>query len=314
MLSRRHIRIKVLHALYSYVQNESATLAQGEKSLRKSIDDIYRLYLYELRALEELRKLAQEKIDRNKKKRLPTPEDLNPALYFVNNRFLTWLSHHQGYHHLLEKQHISFYENREILKKIFNEIEASATYQEYMQSPSQPSLAEDKRLVKWIYGTFLVTNESLYQFYEEQNMHWADDLDAAQMMVAKTIKSFSEETTPEKPLVSLYKDHSDLQFGLELYRKTIQNNDDYTARIKEKAVNWETERIAVVDAILLKMALAELVAFQEIPVKVTLNEYIELGKEYSTPKSSNFINGILDKLQEEMKAEGKIKKIGRGLL
>lgn len=314
MLSRRHIRIKVLQALYSYLQNESATVTQGEKNLRKSIEDIYRLYLFELRALEELHTLAQEKIDRNKKKKLPTEEDLNPVPHFVENRFLGWLTNHTEYHRLLEKHHVAFHDNRDIIKGIFKEIEVSNIYQQYLQERKKPSPAEDKRLVKWIYGTYLVTNESLHQFYEEQSLHWADDLDAAQMMVAKTIKSFSEDTTPEKPLVSLYKDISDLQFGLELFRKTIINDDEYSTLIKEKALNWESERIAVVDAILLKMALAELVVFQEIPIKVTLNEYIELSKEYSTPKSGNFINGILDKLQEEMKAEGKIKKIGRGLL
>lgn len=314
MLSRRHIRIKVFQALYSFHQNESFTLVQGEKKLHKSIEDIYRLYLYELRALEELHHLAVDKTERNKNKKLPTEKDLHPVLHFLENRFLVWLTQHADYHRLLEKHHVVFHDSKEILNTIFKQVEASGFYKEYMEGDSKPSLAEDKRLIKWIYATFFTHNESLHQFYEEQSMHWADDLDAAQMMVAKTIKVFSEETKANSPLVSLLKDQSDMDFGLELYRKSILDNDEYTALIKEKAVNWESERIAVVDAILLKMALAELVAFPQIPIKVTLNEYIELSKEYSTPKSSTFINGILDKLQEEMKKSGKIKKIGRGLL
>ncbi|MGB0176881.1 MAG: transcription antitermination factor NusB, partial [Owenweeksia sp.] len=157
-------------------------------------------------------------------------------------------------------------------------------------------------------------NETIHQLYEDRNMHWADDLDAAQMMVAKTLKSYSEEQDETTSLPELLKDDSDIEFARTLYRTSIKNSESYGEMIHEKANNWEMDRIAVVDVILMKMALAELVSFNEIPVKVTLNEYIELSKEYSTPKSGNFINGILDKLKNELTEAGDIRKIGRGLL
>ena len=313
MLSRRHIRIKVLHALYSYFQNSNNTLAAGEKNLRKSISDIFRLYLYELKALVEIKRIAEEKIERKKRKRLPTREDLNPNLRFVENSFIEWLENHEKFGQLLEDHHVSFQDDREILRGIFNKLEEDEEYIEYMNRP-EGGIEHDKRIIKVLYGRYITENELLHQFYEERSLHWADDLDAAQMMVVRTLKNFNEDSTSYSPLPKLLKDQDDLDFGLELFRKTINKSNSFEERIQEKAKNWETDRIALVDFILMKMALAELITFSEIPMKVTLNEYIELGKEYSTPRSSNFINGVLDKLREEMLENGEIRKIGRGLL
>lgn len=312
MLSRRHIRIKVLHALYAYQLDPSGGLVVVEKRLRESIDGIYRLYLFELKALRDIHRYAEELLEIKKQKKLPTQEDLNPRLTFVNNAFLRWLESDEKVQKAFEKHNISFGEDRELLRKIFRELSEDPQYQEYLQGENE--LTADKRIIRYLYGRYITLNETLHQLYEEHNLHWSDDLDVAQMMVAKTLKRFKGADHPDSSLLSLIKDEDDLVFAGKLLRKTIRESDELAERIRAKAENWETERIATVDIILMKMALAELMTFDQIPIKVSLNEYIELSKQYSTSKSSVFINGILDKIKEEMLAKGELRKIGRGLL
>ncbi len=314
MLSRRHIRIKVLQALYEYFQGkESRGIASGEKNLVQSIHGIYKLYLYELKTLMDMHRAAEDEVEHRRNKKLQTEEDRNPNLRFVNNRFLVWLGNNRQFSKLVEKHKVSWGDDRELIRKVFKEFQKSEEYREYM-SAEENSLEADKRIVKILYGKYVVHNETLHQLYEDRNMHWADDLDAAQMMVTKTLKSYKEEHDEDSDLPDLLKDDSDVEFAETLYRTSIKRSEEYGKMIHEKANNWEMDRIALVDIILMKMALAELVSFNEIPVKVSLNEYIELSKEYSTPKSGNFINGILDKLKNEMTEAGEIRKIGRGLL
>ena len=313
MLSRRHIRIKVLHALYEYFQNEGTEMTRGKKRLLESIHGIYDLYLYELKVLTDLLRIAEDEIERRRSKRLPSKEDLNPSLRFVNNSFLNWLKDNVNFKKEVELNHISWGDDRETLRKIFKEMEASEEYQQYLTLPEN-SLEDDKKFVKWLYGSLVVNSDLIHQLYEDKNMHWADDLDAAQMMVAKTIKRFKDDMDEYSPLPKLIKDSDDVAFAETLYTKCIANSEDYEKLIHEKAVNWEMDRIALIDIILMKQAIAELINFKEIPIKVTFNEYIELSKEYSTPKSGNFINGILDKLKTDLVEKGDIRKIGRGLL
>lgn len=314
MLSRRHIRIKVLQALYAYYNNEEKDLIKGEKRLRNSIQDIYTLYLYELRALYEIASFAHELLEIKMQKKLPTQADLNPNRKFANNSFFKWLEGHEQLNKLWHDHHVRFGDDKEVLRQIHRNFSTEdERFHEYMEMPGN-SLDADKKIVKHLYGTYLTQSENLHQIYEEKSMHWADDLDAAQMMVTKTIKRFDKESNETSRLPELLKDEDDMDFALKLFRKTIQQDEAYGQRIREKAINWENDRLAVVDIILMKMGIAELVTFEQIPVKVSLNEYIELSKQYSTPKSGNFINGILDKIKDEMQASGEIRKIGRGLL
>lgn len=313
MLSRRHIRIKVLHALYEYFQNEGMDMARGNKRLVESIQGIYDLYLFELKTLAELLRIAEDEIERRKNKRLPSREDLNPSLRFVNNYFLNWLKDNKNFNKEVELNHISWAEHRDVLRKIYREMEQSEEYQEYIAT-SENEVDADKKFVKWVYGKYIVNSDLVHQLYEDKNMHWADDLDAAQMMVVKTIKKYSQGMDEFSSLPRLIKDMADMDFAETLYKKCIINSAAYEELIHQKAKNWEMDRIALIDIILMKLAIAELTNFKEIPVKVTLNEYIELSKEYSTPKSGNFINGILDKLKAELMEKGDIRKIGRGLL
>lgn len=313
MLSRRHIRIKVLHALYEYFQNSGMDINRGLRKLHDNIEGIYDLYLYELKALTDILRIAEDEIERRKSKRLPTQEDLNPSLNFAENRFLNWLRENEDFRKKVEDNKIRWGEEREVLRRIYKSFAETEEYEAYLQNP-KPSLAEDKQIVKFLYGAFIVNNEHIHHLYEEKDLHWADDLDAAQMIVAKTIKRFDNKTMENESLPRLIKDADDLEFADILYTKTITKGADYEKMIHDKAQHWEMERIALIDIILMKLAIAELIHFKEIPVKVTLNEYIELSKEYSTPKSGNFINGILDKLKAELIDKGDIRKIGRGLL
>jgi N utilization substance protein B len=313
MLSRRHIRIKVMQALYSYSVDDDKGLSAAERNLKKSIEDIYRLFLHELKVLQVLHFLTEERLKLKSEKKLPSQEDLNPKTNFAENRFLLWLQNNHPLKSAWEKHHVSFGDSKEVVRAIFKNMLEDERYLNYLDQ-KETTLQEDKTLIKYLYATYVTRNESLHQVYEDYNLHWADDLDVAQMMVAKTIKKFNAESDENSGHPSLIRDKSDIEFALRLFRKTITHSQALEPLIKEKAKNWETERIAQIDFLIIKMALTELKEFNQIPIKVTLNEYIELAKQYSTPKSGNFVNGIVDKIKEEMLKSGEIRKIGRGLL
>jgi len=313
MLTRRHLRIKVFQALYAYAYDPQRGLIKAEKQLRQSIDEIYRLYLYDLAALVLIHRFAKERIEISRQKRLPSQEDLNPNLRFVENRFLSWLERNPRFKQEVEDLHIKFGDEKELIRKIFRDFLEDERYQLYMEADHN-DLKEDRKLVKYLYGTYLAENEDLHEVYEARNMFWSDDLDAAQAMVVKTITSFDSKREQESALIPLIKNQEDLDFALKLFRISVNEGDKFESKILEKAEHWEGDRLAAIDQVLMKMALAELVTFNQIPVKVTLNEYIELAKQYSTRRSGQFVNGILDKLQQEMTEAGEIRKIGRGLL
>lgn len=341
MLTRRHIRIKVLHALYGFEQRDEKDMAKSIKDLKNNLDAIYDLYLYELKALLQFLYAAQERIEVNKKKHLPTKEDLSPNTRFVDNKVLNLFDQNAQLTNWFESRNIKWGEHRDKFKRMFKELTLTEEYMRYMVS--ERTLPQDKKLMKFIYGRFLAYNEDFHALYEDMNMNWADDLDAAQMMVVKTMKvmmevegttvskaNYSAEEVQEieahkklpedfnfeqqKITVDLFKDKADKEFGPHLFTKTINHFEEFGKLIAGKTANWESDRIALVDITLMKMALTEMMEFPEIPVKVTLNEYIELSKMYSTPKSSQFINGVLDNMASEFRKAGKIKKLGRGLL
>lgn len=311
MLNRRHLRIKVLQALYAYRTDPQQGMVTGEKSLRKAIEGIYDLYLYELRALWEIFRYAEYLLEIKRQKRLPSYEDLHPRRRFVENAVYRWMQGHEKLQTLWEDRHIRFGDDREVLHKVFRQFQESEVYRHYLAAEEE-NPAEDKKLVRQFYGQYLSGNESLHQIYEERNMHWADDLDAAQMMASKTIKKIDKDGA--QALQPLFKDQEDLDFALKLFRTAVKENEAFEIEIEDKTRNWDADRIAVIDILLMKLALAELVTFAQIPIKVTLNEYIEISKQYSTPKSGNFINGILDKIKDSLQEKGQIRKVGRGLL
>jgi len=319
MLSRRHLRIKVLQALYAFVQSSNDRLDIGEKELLKSLDKLYEIYIYQLSLLIEIVEFAQKRIEENKQKYIPTEEDLNPNTRFINNQFIRQLSGNKDFLKNIEKCKISWVNSDEIVRKIYVNIRESNDYKDYMNAKTT-NYESDKEIFIKIIKKQISRSEILQFYYEEKSIYWSDDFYTANLLSIKTIKSFSENWDENKKLPALLKNgnndkyNEDKEFVKNLFRKTILKSDEFEKLIEDKVRNWEMDRIAVMDILLIKMALAELLEFPSIPVKVTLNEYIELAKMYSTPKSKIFVNGILDKLILDLKSQKKIKKTGRGLL
>ena len=310
MLNRRHLRIRVLQALYAWQQTPEKDLAKAEKVFIKSLQEVEELYIFLLLFLIELRDYAANFIEESKSKRLPTREDLNPKTKFIDNLFLKNLKDDTALISLASAYNLSYAEEKEMVKKIFFKLRDTNEYQEYMNIDNK-DFESEKRFVSKIFGKLLVEDNHFQHFLQEKNIHWDDDLPFISSMVIKTIKD-SEEG--EIQLMSLFKDQEDKQFCLNLFRKTIIHTNSFTELISSKISNWEIERVAQLDLLLMQMALTEILEMPTVPVKVAMNEYIDMAKYYSTSKSKNFVNGILDSLLIEFNKEGRIKKTGRGLI
>ncbi|MDH4473657.1 MAG: transcription antitermination factor NusB [Fluviicola sp.] len=314
MLNRRHLRIKVLQALYAYFQSDEDNLRKTETELMKSVERIYDLYLYLLLSFGELKELAEYRMDENKKKIRPGEEDLNPNRKFADNQVIAQFLASYELRIASEERSVNWIgdENREMFRKIFIQMRESETWFTFMGNGME-GFEEDQQFAMALFKNEIANSEILYQHFEEKNIHWIDDIDLACSMVVKTIKSTVEGGKLE--VMPLYKDKEDEQeFIQTLLRKTISMDSENHALIDDLTKNWEVDRIAKMDILLLKMAITELQVCKNIPKKVTLNEYIEISKFYSTPKSHGFINGILDKAIDRLEKDQKIQKIGRGLM
>lgn len=313
MLNRRHLRIKVLQALYAYFQSNESDLLKAERELFSAIDRIYDLYLYLLLSFSEVKTQAERKIEDNRKKIRPTEEDIHPNLKFVNNQIIESLEKCKELRKISEAAKINWQgdERQEIFRKMFLQIRESEVYFEHMNNGVH-GFEEDKAFAIDLFKIEIANNAGLYNYFEELSIHWLDDIDLACSMVIKTVKSIEEGKDFE--ILPLFKDEEDeREFVKLLLRETVRKNNETEALIDDLTSNWEIDRIAKMDVILMKMAITELQIFNNIPTKVTLNEYIEISKFYSTPKSNGFINGILDKAIPRLEQEGAILKIGRGL-
>lgn len=314
MLSRRHLRVKVMQALFAYQRSEGAELAVGEKLLKQSLDKIYDLYIHQLSLLTEIHTFAARQIDEAKTKMMPSEADLNPNLRFIENRVLLQLKNNPQLEKQISARKIGWEEHAELIRRIFTAFKESEEFVEYMNGPA-PTYKEERRLVYKLYEDFLLPNEHLQSIFEEKSIFWVNDFEQVSAMVVRTISDFKQDVDFGGALPSIYKDEEeDKQFVLDLFRKTATKNAEYQKMIEEKLENWDLDRIASTDILLMKMALCEFLNISSVPTKVTMNEYIEISKEYSTPKSKVFINGILDKLLMELKAQKKIKKMGKGLM
>jgi len=314
MLNRRHIRIKILHMLYAMGQSGGRTIAKAEKELFLSIEKMYEMYVYCLLVMTYIRDVGEKKIEDNKNKRLPTEEDLNPNMRFVENKLLKQLDANKSLKAASEKKKVSWTGEGELIRKFYKNLRESEEYQSYM-SAAENDYAADKEIVVRFFKRHLINLESFQSFFDEKSIFWSDDLDIVASMAIKTFKNFEEDSDEFTPILSLWKDPEDeIEFAKTLFRKTLTQAAEHNELIKAHTDNWEVERIAMMDMILMRMALTEAREFNQIPLKVTLNEYIEISKYYSTPKSSNFINGVLDKLFSQLKEAGTINKVGRGLV
>jgi N utilization substance protein B len=279
-----------------------------------SIEKMYDLYIYLLLTFGEVRSMAQYRIDENKKKLRPSDQDLNPNLKFVDNLLIGKIDQNKTLRHLSESRKVNWIgdEHQEMFRKMFLQIRDSEIYFEHMNNDQQ-GFESDKSFAVELFKTEIANSSLLYNYFEETSIHWLDDIDLCCSMVLKTIKASNEEQGIE--VLPLFKENDDEEeFVRTLLRKTISMDKENEALIDELTDNWELDRIAKMDVILMKMAITEFQVCNSIPTKVTLNEYIEISKFYSTPKSNSFINGVLDKAIERLKTEKKIVKVGRGLL
>lgn len=319
MLNRRHLRIKVLQALYAHFQTEGSEVMQQEKRLVASIESIYDLYIYLLSSLLEVRDFALNRMEDARSKFLPTPEELNPNTRFVDNTFLEQLSNNRDLQRNITRLRVSWADHQEILRKIFLTFRDSEAYNLFMAKPAI-KYRDEKDILLHLLGESMLESEAFISLFEDKNIHWADDIDTAVSLLVKTLKKWDEGMDEFKELPPLMinpdEEGEDLikDFVLKLFRKTLIHSEAFDVLIAERAQNWDLERIAMLDVIILKMAMVELTEFPSIPVKVTLNEYIEISKEYSTPRSRQFVNGMLDKLVADLRADDRLKKMGRGLI
>ena len=314
MLNRRHIRVKVMQTMYAFKGGESDDFTKDQKFLLFSIDNMYNLYLLLISLLLEVQKRAENDLQKKEKKHLATKEDKDPNKKFVNNQLLKSLSNNLQLKDRLDAHKITNWElDGEYVDIIFKAITKSDLYKDYMQTRVS-DFKEDKDFIIDVFKDIIAPNEKLYEYIEDKNLTWLDDLPTVNTTILKLLRKVKTTSTENHFIPKLYKDADDQKFAIDLFRKTLLNRTLINKEIEMKTQNWDSDRIANVDYVLLQMAINELKNFPSIPVKVTINEYLEIAKEYSTPKSSIFINGILDKLVKEYDADGKLNKIGRGLL
>ena len=314
MLNRRYLRIKTFQSLYAFWQSDSASAARIEKELFTGVERTYDLYLSLLLVFGELRHIAELRIEERKKKRLPTAEDLEPNRRFVDNAVVRGIAESDRLRIESEKRKISWVGNHELFTGMYRELEANEAVMAYLKE-APGGFKRDQTFAIALFTDLIANSEALQEVFEARNIAWLEDLDLAASLVKRTLEQMRATVSADQALGELVHDpKEDQEFVSTLFRKTIELGEEHEKAISEKSSNWESDRIALSDMILMKMALTEVRIFDQIPVKVTMNEYIEVAKAYSTPKSKNFINGVLDKLFIEMRTDGRIHKVGRGLL
>ncbi len=314
MLTRRHIRVKVMQSLYAFNQSQNDTLATEEKFLLKSMQEMYDLFLLQLSLISEIRGHAETYLEKSQQKHLATSEEKDPNRKFLDNAIFDILNENESLQNALEKHKINHWkQDDEYVAIIWKEVRSSLIYDEYMSTRSG-SFNEDKKFIIAIFKEIIAPNEKLYEYLEDKKLTWLDDLPLVNTAILKMLQKLKESTGKEKKIAGLFKNEEDKEFAVKLFRKTYLNDEALSEEMLGKTPNWDKDRIAEVDMVLIKMAICEFLHFSSIPVKVTINEYLEIAKEYSTPKSSIFINGVLDKLSKEYQADEKLNKTGRGLM
>jgi N utilization substance protein B len=314
MLNRRHLRVKALQVLYSYQQSEVKEILPFEKALLLSVDKVHEMYFWLLSLLIEVADYSIIDADERANKHLPSEADLNVNAKLHNNLFIYSLKQNKEYLASIKKYKISWSFDPEISKSIFISLKNSPEFASFNDLTIH-TIQSDKDVIKYIFKKLILKSPGIEQIFEEKFINWPVDKEVLQALVAKTFKNFSSENPDENKLAQVCPNwDEDRPFMLDLFKKVVSFESEYQEIIGQKTKNWDSERIAVMDTLLMRMAITELIHFHLIPVKVTMNEYIEIAKEFSTPKSNSFINGILDKILAELKASGKLHKSGRGLM
>ncbi len=310
MLNRRFLRIKVFQTLYALWQTDEISPARLEKELVNGIGRVHDMYLALLLTYGELRHLAVLRMEERKRKRLPTEEDLSPNMRFVEDPALRAIAESPRLQAESGRRGVSWVGHQEIFMRIMREIEADPAFRAFMTDPA-PSFRKSRAYLLHLLTERIANDAGIQEEFENRSIHWLEDLDLAASLVKRSIEQLDDTAALE---VMAEPGAEETDFVTGLFRSVVRYREEHEEAIAEKASNWDSERIALMDMILMQMALAEVRTFEQIPVKVTLNEYIEIAKAYSTPKSRMFINGVLDKLFTAMKNDGRIRKVGRGLL
>ncbi|WPU92671.1 transcription antitermination factor NusB [Mucilaginibacter sabulilitoris] len=314
MLNRRHLRVKVLQALYAYHQSDTKDVKLHEKNMLHGIDQVYEMYIWMLSLISEVGNYAANDAQERANKHLPTAEDLNADLKILTNRFIVTLNDNRDYLIALKKYKVDWGFEPELAKTLFTILKNAPEYAEYL-AKTDDTIHTDKDIIKFIFKKVILKSSIAEQVFEDKFIFWPVDRDVLQALIAKTFKNFASEDAKQNHLAEITGNWTeDREFVVDLFQKSIRFDAPYQELIAAKTQNWEPERIAMMDTLLMKMAITEFINFTSIPVKVTINEYLEISKEFSTPKSNSFINGILDKILIDLKAENKIRKIGRGLI
>jgi N utilization substance protein B len=312
MINRRHIRVKVMQSVYAMLQSHNDDIIREEKFLKHSVLKMFDLYVLNMQLMVEVQKLAAKKIALSKKKILATASDLKPNTKFIDNKVINTIAESASVEGYVELNNLNNWEeNTEYVKIIFEELQKSDLYKKYLLT-EEDSFKVDKAFVVDFFKEIIAPNDKLAEYYEDKMISWVDDIPFVNTWVVKTLSK--QKANGLFVLGSLYKDKDDEDFVSNLFRKTVLKQAEYEKDIADKTPNWETDRIAEIDMILIKMSITEFINFPSIPTRVTINEYIEISKDYSTSKSSYFINGVLDKISKEFIADKKIVKIGRGLI
>ena len=307
MINRVLIRLKVVQIVYAYYKNSGKSVKAAEDEMFFSLSKAYDLYHYLLLLMPGIKHYAADRISFLGMKVRPTESDMNPNLKFINNRFIAQLEASEQLQKFQEKSKLNWVDSSDFLRRVLDNIEASDIYKEYMAS-EESSYEQDKELWRKLYKAFIFENEELDDLLEEISLYWNDDKAIVDTFVVKTIKRFVEEASADSQLLPEYKDQADMDFASRLLKNAITNADEYRRLMSESSKNWDMSRLAFMDVIIMQVALAELMTIEGVPVSVTLNEYVEIAKHYSTAKSGSFVNGILDSVAKSLRSAGKLDK------
>jgi len=312
------LRVKALQEIYAYHQSNDNDLAKAERQLMESVDNLYELFVYQLSFWVEVKKFAERRIEENRNKHFPTEEDLNPNLKFVNNRIINALENNNHLLSLEDKYKINWADFRDdFIRSFYNRLVEYSEYQEYMNN-GKDSFEDDKKVLVAVIDNYMAEDSSLYDFYSDRKLSFNSDYQLSVYLLWKFINELPRgfnEASKLPPVYNETKDNcDDKDFTVKLFEKTLLHADEYAKLVEANISNWDYDRLALMDKILIFMAMTEFCEFHFIPVKVTINEYIEISKFYSTPDSRRFVNGMLDRLSEVLMENGKLVKTGIGLI
>jgi N utilization substance protein B len=312
MLNRRHIRIKVMQSVYALLQSKNDDLVREEKFLYYSINKLYDLFSIQLNMLLAVKKLVEKRLEISKSNRISVSDNNNGSENYIQNKCLKIIESSDSFNDFISSRNLNNWSDvTEYVQIIWDDIKKSTLFEKY-SSNKTTSFAQDKSFIIAVFKEIIAPHEKLFDYYESENIGWIDDLPFINTAIVKALNKLEAQST--FVLEDLYKDEDDKKFVKNLFLKTILHHTEYDAEIDKKTPNWDYDRISEIDLILIKMAITEFLYFPSIPTKVTINEYIELAKDYSSDKSSYFVNGVLDKMLKNFQKDKKINKIGRGLI